>query len=219
MLRSASGFPHFTYNRASSIGAVIHQRALIRTWSGLSPVRGAALACCFELGRQDLVLCRQLKRSLDGTRIGDSQCQLPVVLGLRSQCLRAVHCHLLAINRPSPCLIQGSSSRRSRRKGERCQSPLRLRVGKELKRFCTLSFDTARNIPTPYGTHAGNAMIMPLDAQTCRERAKEWRHRADTLPDGEEHDTCLVLVEGYTDLAALLEEGISPRRRKPLPIT
>jgi hypothetical protein len=44
------------------------------------------------------------------------------------------------------------------------------------------------------------------DAEIYRARAMQWRERAEKLPKGEERDTCLVIAEGYANLAALIEK-------------
>jgi hypothetical protein len=44
------------------------------------------------------------------------------------------------------------------------------------------------------------------DAAKYRERAKQWRKEAEALPPGKERDGCVVLAEGYTKLAALIEQ-------------
>lgn len=42
------------------------------------------------------------------------------------------------------------------------------------------------------------------DAETYLDRAQKWRTEADTLPPGKEHDACIVLAEGYSNLAELI---------------
>jgi hypothetical protein len=44
------------------------------------------------------------------------------------------------------------------------------------------------------------------DAAKYRKRAKKWRTEAEALPPGKERDACVVLAEGYANLAALIEE-------------
>jgi hypothetical protein len=44
------------------------------------------------------------------------------------------------------------------------------------------------------------------NAAKYRERAKKWREEAETLPPGKERDACVVLAEGYANLAALIEK-------------
>jgi hypothetical protein len=43
------------------------------------------------------------------------------------------------------------------------------------------------------------------NAETYRERAKQWQAKAERLPRGEERGTCLTLAEGYARLAELIE--------------
>ena len=43
-------------------------------------------------------------------------------------------------------------------------------------------------------------------AETYRLQAKQWQEKADALSFGEEHDVCLVIAEGYTRLARLIEK-------------
>jgi hypothetical protein len=38
-----------------------------------------------------------------------------------------------------------------------------------------------------------------------RERAKEWRDKAVSLPEGRQRDTCVILAEGYEELAEIIE--------------
>jgi len=38
-----------------------------------------------------------------------------------------------------------------------------------------------------------------------RARALKWRAEAEALPPGEERDACLVLADGYANLASLIE--------------
>ena len=44
------------------------------------------------------------------------------------------------------------------------------------------------------------------DAETYRARARHWREEANALPPGKECDACVVLAEGYENLAMLIEE-------------
>jgi hypothetical protein len=39
-----------------------------------------------------------------------------------------------------------------------------------------------------------------------RNRARMWREKADTLPEGPERDACLALAEGYANLAGLIDK-------------
>jgi hypothetical protein len=43
------------------------------------------------------------------------------------------------------------------------------------------------------------------NAETYRERARQWQAQAERLPRGQERDTCLTLAEGYAHLAELIE--------------
>jgi hypothetical protein len=44
------------------------------------------------------------------------------------------------------------------------------------------------------------------DSEQYKERAKAWRDRAASLPDGSpERDACVMLAQGYEKLAALIE--------------
>jgi hypothetical protein len=44
------------------------------------------------------------------------------------------------------------------------------------------------------------------DSEQYKERAKAWRDRAASLPDGSpERDACVLLAEGYERLAAIIE--------------
>ncbi len=45
------------------------------------------------------------------------------------------------------------------------------------------------------------------DAANYRERAEKWRQEAETLPPGSERNACMVLAEGYANLAALIENA------------
>jgi hypothetical protein len=44
-------------------------------------------------------------------------------------------------------------------------------------------------------------------AENYQARARAWREKADTLPEGRERDACLALAEGYANLADLIEEA------------
>jgi hypothetical protein len=50
---------------------------------------------------------------------------------------------------------------------------------------------------------------MPGDwnAQTYRERAKQWQAAVDKLPGGRERNACLTLAEGYARLAELIDKS------------
>ena len=43
------------------------------------------------------------------------------------------------------------------------------------------------------------------DSERYRERAKEWRDRAASLPEGHERDVYVVIAEGYEKLVAIIE--------------
>jgi hypothetical protein len=43
------------------------------------------------------------------------------------------------------------------------------------------------------------------DSERYRERAKEWRDKAASLPEGRERDACVTLAEGYEKLAEIIE--------------
>jgi len=45
------------------------------------------------------------------------------------------------------------------------------------------------------------------DPETYRVRAMQWRHKAAMQLQGKERDICLVIAEGYADLAALIERN------------
>jgi hypothetical protein len=45
------------------------------------------------------------------------------------------------------------------------------------------------------------------NAETYRERSRQWREKADSLPPGREHDACVTLAEGYAGLAELIEKS------------
>ena len=46
-----------------------------------------------------------------------------------------------------------------------------------------------------------------------KERAKEWRDKAASLPEGRARDTCVTIAEGYEGLAEIIEA----RRRESRP--
>ena len=51
------------------------------------------------------------------------------------------------------------------------------------------------------------------DSEQYKERAKVWRDKAASLPDGSpERDACVVLAEGYERLAEIIEARGSARR-------
>ena len=43
------------------------------------------------------------------------------------------------------------------------------------------------------------------DSERYRERAKEWRDRAASLPEGRERDACVTIAEGYEKLVEIIE--------------
>jgi len=45
------------------------------------------------------------------------------------------------------------------------------------------------------------------NSEVYRERAKQWREKADALPPGRERDACAVLAEGYAGLAEIIENS------------
>jgi len=45
------------------------------------------------------------------------------------------------------------------------------------------------------------------DLERYKERAKEWRDRAASLPEGRERDTCVTIAEGYEKLVEIIEEA------------
>ena len=52
------------------------------------------------------------------------------------------------------------------------------------------------------------------DSEQYKERAKEWRDRAASLPEGSpERDACVILAEGYERLAKIIEVRGSARRQ------
>jgi hypothetical protein len=48
------------------------------------------------------------------------------------------------------------------------------------------------------------------DLERYRERAKEWRDRAASLPEGRERDACVTIAEGYEKLVEIIEEAQRP---------
>ena len=52
------------------------------------------------------------------------------------------------------------------------------------------------------------------DSEQYKERAKAWRDRAASLPEGSpERDACVILAEGYERLAKIIEVLGSARRQ------
>jgi hypothetical protein len=49
--------------------------------------------------------------------------------------------------------------------------------------------------------------LMPdcWDSERYKERAKEWRDRAASLPEGRERDACVTIAEGYEKLVEIIE--------------
>ena len=45
------------------------------------------------------------------------------------------------------------------------------------------------------------------DAATYRKRAQKWQEDAQAVPPGKERDVCMVLADGYANLAALIEDA------------
>jgi hypothetical protein len=64
------------------------------------------------------------------------------------------------------------------------------------------SFMTRRTIRTASG---GGEMPESWNAGEYRNRATAWLQKAESMPAGRERDACLVLADGYTKLAELLE--------------
>ena len=52
-------------------------------------------------------------------------------------------------------------------------------------------------------------MLGTWNPATYRERAKKWREEAETLPPGKERDACMVLAEGYANLAAEIRGALT----------
>ena len=49
--------------------------------------------------------------------------------------------------------------------------------------------------------------LMPdsWDSERYKQRAKEWRDRAASLPEGRERDACVTIAEGYEKLVEIIE--------------
>ena len=45
------------------------------------------------------------------------------------------------------------------------------------------------------------------NAEVYRERAEQWRAAAEKLPLGKEREACLVLADGYANLAGLIDSS------------
>ena len=43
------------------------------------------------------------------------------------------------------------------------------------------------------------------DPERYKERAKEWRDKAASLPEGRARDSCVTIAEGYEGLAEIIE--------------
>jgi hypothetical protein len=50
-------------------------------------------------------------------------------------------------------------------------------------------------------------MVEGWNAETCRDRARQWRLEADKWPPGHQHDACVALAEGYENLMRLIENS------------
>jgi hypothetical protein len=50
-------------------------------------------------------------------------------------------------------------------------------------------------------------MVEGWNAETCRDRARQWRLEADKWPPGHQHDACVALAEGYENLVRLIENS------------
>jgi hypothetical protein len=50
--------------------------------------------------------------------------------------------------------------------------------------------------------------LMPdsWDPERYKERAKAWRDKAASLPEGRARDTCVTIAEGYEELAEIIEQ-------------
>ena len=50
-------------------------------------------------------------------------------------------------------------------------------------------------------------VLMPdsWDPERYRKRAKEWRDKAASLPEGRARDSCVTIAEGYEGLAEIIE--------------
>jgi len=53
------------------------------------------------------------------------------------------------------------------------------------------------------------------DPERYKERAKEWRDRAASLPEGRERDACVTVAEGYERLVELIRAR-QPSCRSPI---
>ena len=51
----------------------------------------------------------------------------------------------------------------------------------------------------------GTLMPDSWDAERYRERAKQWRDRAASVPEGPQRDACVTIAEGYEQLADTIE--------------
>jgi hypothetical protein len=51
-------------------------------------------------------------------------------------------------------------------------------------------------------------VLMPdsWDPERYKERAKAWRDKAASLPEGRARDTCVTIAEGYEELAEIIEQ-------------
>jgi hypothetical protein len=45
--------------------------------------------------------------------------------------------------------------------------------------------------------------------EVYRERARQWREKAEALPHGQERETCVVIADGYARLARLIEDDVA----------
>jgi hypothetical protein len=45
--------------------------------------------------------------------------------------------------------------------------------------------------------------------ETYQLQAKQWQEKADVLSPGEERDICLIIADGYAQLALLIEKGLA----------
>jgi hypothetical protein len=55
------------------------------------------------------------------------------------------------------------------------------------------------------------------DPQVYRERAQQWRAEADKMPPGQTRDAYMTIVEGYANLAYLIERDRLARDIGPGP--
>jgi hypothetical protein len=46
------------------------------------------------------------------------------------------------------------------------------------------------------------------DPVLYRDRARRWREEAESLPPGKDRDACIALAQGYSNLAALIDERV-----------